>query len=110
MQGLAAFFTNLLGRAQMLQAGNFAKDVSFTLAVASLFVFLFSGMWATLRTVTQSLNVLLPSWATVPFTWVIPNNFNACLSAYFAGYVAIALYRWHMRYLATVKPSPTRFS
>ncbi|WP_447824955.1 DUF5455 family protein [Aeromonas salmonicida] len=110
MQGLAAFFTNLLGKAQMLQAGNFAKDVSFTLAIASLFVFLFSGMWAGLRGITQALNILLPSWATIPFTWIIPNNFNTCVSAYVAGYVVIALYRWHMRYLSTVKPSATRYS
>lgn len=110
MQGLAAFFTNLLGKSQMLQAGNFAKGVSFSLATATLFVFLFGGMWATLRTITQSLSVLLPSWATIPFTWIIPSNFNACMSALFAGYVAIALYKWHIRYLSAVGQSPTRFS
>lgn len=76
----------------------FGKDTVRKLGAAAGVVVVIAGFFAGLLFVVDgildSISVVMPSILTTVCTWVVPNNFEACVSARLTAEVAIAVYKW----------------
>lgn len=55
---------------------------------------LIAGLYVAVNAVIAGISLVMPRYVVVASSWVIPDNFSACITAYLTGTTLISLYRW----------------
>ena len=55
---------------------------------------LIAGLYIAVNAVIIGISIVMPHYVVVGASWIIPDNFSACVTAYLAGTTLISLYRW----------------
>jgi uncharacterized membrane protein YjjP (DUF1212 family) len=55
---------------------------------------LIAALFTAINVIIAGIYYVMPTYIQVGIGWVLPDNFSACVTAYFAATAAIALYRW----------------
>jgi ABC-type spermidine/putrescine transport system permease subunit II len=85
-QGQLSFFTSM-----------FERNTALRLAWVAFAITLIATLYATVNGILAGLAVAMPSWATVPASWVVPSNLDECITAYFGAHVAVYVFEWKLR-------------
>lgn len=92
---LAAFVATLFGNFVAWLGAYFTKRTANYLVLVGLTAAAAAAMWTAATALLSACAALLPSFMTVPLTWLVPSNFDECLVAYLTTEVICAGYRWH---------------
>lgn len=109
MKFLFELLGKLFNRDWMLKTGIFSKGISFRIATLGMLVAFFTGLYSVINGAANALSYVMPQYLVIASTWIIPNNWNECLTAYVVCYSGIAIYRWQKTYLSTGS-SPVNYS
>jgi len=96
MPVLAAFLSSLLGSIVAGLAVFFGKRAAFTLALIAATAAAFGVLVVVLNAILAGIVGVLPSFLTIPLSWILPTNINTLIAARIAAAVAIFGWRWQM--------------
>ena len=84
-QGQLSFWTNM-----------FEERVALRLAWIAFAVTLITSLYAMVNAIIAGISFAMPNWLGIPATWVVPSNFDECVTAYMSARVAVYVFEWKM--------------
>jgi uncharacterized membrane protein YpjA len=74
-----------------------SKKVIILVAALAFMASITLGLWSAFESLLASVAASVPNELTVPFTWIVPSNFSAAISAAISMRVARALYDYKVK-------------
>lgn len=97
MPQLAAFLRSLFQGQLSFMTSMFDRRVALRLAWVSFAVSLLVAMYAAVNAILSGLSYAMPSAIAIGASWVMPDNFDECITAYFGTHIALYAFEWKMR-------------
>lgn len=94
MTAIISFFASLLTGALGFLTAVTAKEIALRTAFVAVAVGFLAVVYGGLSALISSTVAALPVILTAPISWVVPDNFGACVTAYLGAHLAIYVYEW----------------
>lgn len=104
MPALGALLQKLFGNSAKFFGNMFDSSVALRLAIVAAIVALAATFYAAVNALFAGVSSAMPSVITIPASWIMPTNMEACLSAVLAAHAAAALYSFQRDYLVQHQP------
>lgn len=94
MTAIISFLGSLLTGAFGFFTAVTAKEIALRSAFVAVAIGLLAALYGGLSSLISSMAAAMPSVVTAPISWIIPDNFVACVTAYMGAHLAIYVYEW----------------
>lgn len=91
---LVAFLFKLSKPFFLMIVDVFNKGALRKVAAYTTILALFVGLYAAVMALIAVIKVACPDFISIPFSWVIPDNFSLCVTTYITAGMLISIYRW----------------
>lgn len=96
MSKLFSFFRGLFQGQLSFFTSMFEENIALRLAWIAFALTLIAAMYTAVNALIAGMAFIMPSYVTIPASWVVPSNFDDCVTAYFAAKVAVYVFEWKM--------------
>lgn len=92
--GLVASFVAVFGAGVAWLIAQMGAKLAIRVATGALFFTMFLVVLGSVKTLMSSITYIAPSWYNTFVSWVIPSNFDECVSIIISTKVAIWFWFW----------------
>jgi predicted PurR-regulated permease PerM len=94
---LAAFLGGIFTNLVTFFTSYMTKRLAIIAAVVTAFLALTGAFVASVNTAIQGISRAMPAEMGIAASWVVPDNFEACVAAYLATELTAWVYSWNVR-------------